>query len=1149
MKKKWLSLRYVPELRKLLRKMKITLFLLFAIILGSFASESYSQATKLTLNIENSSVKEILSEIERQSEFRFFYSGSVDIDRITSVNKRNSKIFDILDEIFIGTEIEYEVIGRQIALVSTGEHFTLPTNIQDQQRSVSGKVVDSEGLPLPGVTVVVKGTSNGTVTNADGDYVITNIPENAVLQFSFVGMLAQEVKVGTQSTIDITMVTDAIGLEEVVAVGYGIQKKVSLTGSIAQINSDELTVTPVGNAAIAIAGRMPGIITKQTSGMPGDDDVDISVRGFGAPLVLVDGIETGFERIDPNEIESITVLKDAAAAIYGSRAGNGVVLVTTKRGKMGKPVIEFKNSYSLQRPVVYPKFVDAGGFAELWREANLADGINPLISVGGEMVPLTPEVVENFKNEAPGYYNTNWSDVLLRNNAPMVENSLTVRGGSEKIKFFTSLGHLDQRSILASDDVAFKRYSARANIDAEITKNLTYTLDLAYRNEFRERPGATVGQIFNGLDVAAPIYPNVPGHEMASYLGSDQTSIDGFSERNISGFTEISDDIFSGNMSLKYDLPFIKGLSVNAKLSYLYNGSFTKERILKFDIYTLDSEGNPFILHHRKTDGGEMTETFEKDIQIYPLISAEYDTQIGNNNKLNVMVLAEQIDDRGLDFSGYRGQFLSSELNEFFAGSETGQNVSGGSDETARRSYAGRLNYSYKDKYLLSGTFRFDATSKFPSDSRWGFFPSVSAGWRISEEPFFNKNVVNNLKIRASYSESGVDNIDNAFQHLIGFNVQSGEPYLFGGNEAYARIRATGLPNPNATWENVTTYNLGVDVALLDNKVTFEGNVFYRKRMGILANSTALIPGTFGLELPQENINSQNNRGFDATMTYQGKTRDFNYSVSGNLTFSRAKWDHYEEEEYTDPDQIRIYKKSGQWTNRVFGYLTDGFFDSQAEIDALPFDQDQHGNSTLKPGDIIYKDINDDKVIDFRDQVELGYGSFPDMSYGIRLAGSYKNFSADMLWQGAGHFNMSIAGAARSPFTNNVAVPQTFYEKYRWTPDDPSNPTGNINPDAQLPAIHSNGLLGNNTKMSDLWLKKGNYIRLKSLNISYHIPSKLINGVFDGATVFVSGTNLLTFSKLGIYKNSFDPEFSGVNSSTWVFPNQRSITLGLNIIL
>ncbi|MGQ7871384.1 TonB-dependent receptor [Sunxiuqinia sp. sy24] len=1128
--------------------MKLIVLLMTILISQTFAISSYSQDKLLSLRLTNSTVKDALIEIEKSSEFYFLYSNLlVDVDRKINVDLDNKKIEEVLTDIFQGTETVFVINDRQIILKPDSKNADWLG--MQQKRKISGTITDSSGQPLPGVTVLVKGTTQGTVTDFDGNYSIDDVSVSGTLVFSFVGMRTQEVVVGNQSTINVTMDDDAIGLEEVVAVGYGTQKKVSLTGSVTQINSDELTVAPVGNAAIAIAGRMPGVITKQTSGMPGSDNVNISVRGFGTPLVLVDGIETSFNRIDPNEIESITVLKDAAAAIYGSRAGNGVVLVTTKRGKMGKPVIEFKNSYSLQRPVVNPNYVDAGSFAEMWREANLADGIDPLISVGGQLVPLTPEVVDNFKNGAPGYYNTDWAEVLFRDDAPMIENNLSVRGGSEKIKFFTSLGHFDQRSILASDDVSFKRYSARANIDAEIAESLTYTLDLAYRNEFRDRLALPVADIFNGLDFAQPIYPYVPGDEMASYHGNDQTSIDGFSERNISGFEEITNDIFSGNMSLKYDLSFIKGLSLKAKLSYLYNGQFNKRRGLKFDIYTLDGEGIPFVLHSRETDGGSLTEKFNKYIQIYPLISAEYDADIDENNKINAMLLAEQIDNRSVYFSGYRGQFLSKELNEFFAGSETGQNVSGGSSETARRSYAGRLNYSYKDKYLLSGTFRFDASSKFPSDSRWGFFPSVSAGWRISEEPFFNTDVVNNLKLRGSYSEAGVDNIDNAFQHLIGFNVQGGDPFLFGNNEAYARIRATGLPNPNATWENVTTYNLGVDVSLLNSKVVFEGNVFYREREGILANSTAQIPSTFGLSLPQENINSQNNRGYDATLTYQGETGKFRYTISGNLTFSRAKWDHYEEEEYTDPDQIRIYQRSGQWTNRIFGYLTDGFFNSQAEIEALPYDQDQHGNSTLKPGDIIYKDVNDDGEVDFRDQVELGYGSFPDMSYGLRLAGTYKNFSADMLWQGASRFNMSITSAARSPFLNNGVVPQKFYEKYRWTPDDPANPTKNINPDAELPGIHSNGLMGNNTKMSDLWLKDGTYLRLKSLSVSYKIPTRLIEGVLEGASVFVSGTNLLTLSKLGIYKDSFDPEFSGVGTTTLVFPNQRSITVGLNIVL
>ncbi|MFV0266538.1 MAG: TonB-dependent receptor plug domain-containing protein, partial [Draconibacterium sp.] len=391
MKKKWLSLRHVPELRKLLRKMRITLFFLFAIILGSFASESYSQATKLTLNVENSTVKEILSEIERQSEFRFFYSGSVDIDRKTSVNKRNSKIFDILDEIFIGTEIEYEVIGRQIALVSTGEHFTLPTNIQDQQRSVSGKVVDSEGLPLPGVTVVVKGTSNGTVTNVDGDYIITNIPENAVLQFSFVGMRAQEVEVGRQTAINVVMQLDAIGLDEVVAIGYGTTRKADLTGAVSVVAGEALTVTSNTSVASTLQGKLSGInITK--SGRPGSG-TSFNVRGIGSfgstadnsPLIVIDGVtvQGGLETLNPNDIESVNLLKDAAsAAIYGSRAANGVILITTKAGREGDGKINVNFYTGTQSPTRKIDMLSPEQFLDAAKEAIS----NQELSTGNDIV-------------------------------------------------------------------------------------------------------------------------------------------------------------------------------------------------------------------------------------------------------------------------------------------------------------------------------------------------------------------------------------------------------------------------------------------------------------------------------------------------------------------------------------------------------------------------------------------------------------------------------------------------------------------------------------------------------------------------------------------------------------------------------------------
>ncbi len=436
MKKKWLSLRYVPELRKLLRKMKITLFFLFAIILGSFASESYSQATKLTLNVENSSVKEILSEIERQSEFRFFYSGSVDIDRKTSVNKRNSKIFEILDEIFTGTEIEYEVIGRQIALVSTGEHFTLPTNIQDQQRSVSGKVVDSEGLPLPGVTVVVKGTSNGTVTNADGNYSVTNITEDATLVFSFVGMLTQEVEIGNQTSIIITMQVETTGLDEVVVVGYGIQKKSHLTAAIEQVGSEVLVNRPVSSVSDAIEGTVAGLYVNQTNGGPASEP-NLNIRGFtgfnskGSPLVLVDGVERNISDVNQNDVESVTVLKDAAAsAIYGSRAPSGVILITTKGGQKGDKIrVNYSGNYNIGTPIGMPHWANSYEYAEKVNEQYRNSLQNPIYKE--ETIQLMRDYASgkiDYNNiELPNgqwgahwdmFANSDWFDIMFKNQIP-----------------------------------------------------------------------------------------------------------------------------------------------------------------------------------------------------------------------------------------------------------------------------------------------------------------------------------------------------------------------------------------------------------------------------------------------------------------------------------------------------------------------------------------------------------------------------------------------------------------------------------------------------------------------------------------------------------------------------------------------------------
>lgn len=1021
------------------------------------------------------------------------------------------------------------------------------TQGQQGEKLIKGTVTDEDGAPLPGVTVLVKGTTIGTITNADGKYAL-DVPVNAkILAFSFVGMKTVEQAINGQSVISVMLKNEAIGLDEVVAVGYGTQKKVNLTGSVATIKSEELVKVPAANVSEILAGKTPGLMTKQSSGLPGDDATSLSIRGFGSPLVLVDGVEMSLNRLDPNEIESVSILKDAAAAIYGVRAGDGVILVTTKRGQSGKPTITYNGNMSVQQPTVIPKFVNSWEFAELMREGESNYGLPNT---------WTEEDIQKFKaGTDPNYPNQNWYDAIFVNWAPMQSHNLSVRGGSEKIKYYMSVGYLDQESLFTSGDWNFQRYNTRSNVDMQITNDLSVSLDLSYNREQRNEPfvenpndASLIDDVWLELSSAQPVFSAyLPDTKIGSpYSGFIQRNPLAKTNADFSGFRDDRRETFTGKLSFKYAVPFVKGLSAKGELNFSSYNRYRKDLQKPYDVVTYDYDTETYT--KVATSGrNKLDENFDKAQKIYPLISLVYDNKFGNH-EVNGLLLGEYIDTEDFYISASRIDLLSLNIPYLFAGSSTNILNNGKASESGRSSIVGRANYSYKGKYLLEASFRYDGSYKFPKGSRWGFFPSISAGWRLSEESFMaGADWLDNLKIRLSYSQSGKDNVD-PFKFLTGYEIRTGanEKYQI-GNALGSIITSTGLPNPNITWLDMTTYNTGVDASFFDGLIGIEMDLFYRLRENVFGTPMETYPSTFGATLPQLNINSTDNRGFELVLTHRNKIRDFNYNVALNFGIAREKYKKWAEESFEDPDEIRIYQKTGNWTNRWFGYMSDGLFLNQAEIDNHPVNQDQNGNSTLRPGDIKYKDISGsdgkpDGVINWRDQAEIGYGTFPDMSYGLNLNAEYKGINISVLLQGASMFNMQIGGNLRAPFTTG-SVPFDYHYKYRAKLSD--DHTGIINPDqAIFPIISTQGSSANNNKNSDYWIEDNTYLRLKNLNISYNLPNRLLKSTGASAVkVYVSGGNLFSFNRLGIYKSSFDPE------SSFTYPPVRTLTLGVNITL
>lgn len=999
--------------------------------------------------------------------------------------------------------------------------------VQQQQKSISGKVTDSSGGSLPGVSIVIKGTIKGTITDANGNYTLSNIPSNATLKFSFVGMKTQEFLVGSNNQINIVLQEESVGIEEVVAVGYGTQKRQTITGSVSSIESKQLTVAPVASTTNTLAGRLPGLVSLQSSGQPGSDAAALSIRGFGGALVIVDGIESGFNNIDANEIESITILKDGSASIYGARAGNGVILVTTKRGKSGKPTITLNSSSTLQGITIMPKTASSGQFAEMKSEAWLQSG-KPASNV-----PYTPEQIQKYyAGTDPLYPNTDWYHELIRNWAPQQQHNISVRGGSENIKYYGFIGYLDQGSIWKNNGGDYSRYNLQSNIDAKILDNLSLQLDISSIFEIGKFPGrnqnADLNSAWNDFWQTLPIYPaTLPDPTKISF--ADGAGIGGAhvsTNSALYGYTNTESQNLNGTIALNYSFKSVKGLSAKAFVNISQNYSNSKSFNRPLNFYTYDpaskiysfvaSRGSQASIYIGNSQGRTITGQF----------SLNYDHTFAQYHHLTALALYEVINYSSMWLSAGRDHFLTPAIDQLFAGSTSGMSNNGAATEMGRKSYVGRINYAYRSKYLVEAILRADASAKFSPNKQWGYFPSLSLGWRLSEENFMKsfKNL-DNLKLRASYGESGNDGVGN-FQYLSGYNI--GQTYILGAG-AQPGLVSTGLANPNLTWENINIKNIGIDFSMWEGKLYGEADGFYRVRNGIPATLIISLPSTFGAILPPVNINSLNDRGFELKLGTSGSIKDLSWDVSGNISWSRSKWGHFEEPVYTDPDQERIYKQSGRWTDRQYGYLSDGLFTSQAQIDALTFNEDNQGNITLRPGDIRYKDVNGDGALNWKDMVEIGKGTVPHWMLGVNTNLKYKNFDLSALFQGAfGYYNYVVLSHEGIP-------PSAIAYDLRWT-------QANDNPNALVPRL---GGAATNGLPSDYYYQKAGYVRLKTLAIGYNLPKQWLEKIkLSQMRIYVAGVNLLTYDKLK--KFDIDPEApSGL--SGFYYPQQKTITFGINL--
>ncbi len=993
-----------------------------------------------------------------------------------------------------------------------------------QQKPIKGTVVDATGEPLIGVNVSVKGTTIGTITDVDGKYSL-EVPAKGTLVFSFIGYKTAEIPIGSQSVVDQTLNEDTQNIDEVVVVGYGVQKKASLTGAVATLKGEELKASPTTNLTNGMVGRMPGVIGFQRSDEPGGGGTTIRIRGTNSlgskdPLIVIDGVPGragGLDRINPNEIESISVLKDAAAAIYGSRAANGVVLVTTKRGKEGKPTITYTGNMGFASPTRLPEVCDAYEYSVLLNEISTNAGGSP---------KYTAEDLELFRNgQDPCVHpNTNWYDEAIKNVSPIYRHDVSISGGSDKFKFYLNLAANGEDGIYKKSANRYDQYSIRANIDAKINQYIDLSYGTISRMEIRHYPTYGATDIFSALVRSKPnqtgYWPSgEPGPDIEYghnpvVMGTDATGKD-----------NQKDYYLQNTLKINIKIPGVEGLTLTG--SGTYDKYFKNRHYFKTPYMLYSWDGNE---EHKLSAGQkgpatpELTE--ERTDQTFWMANAvaNYNRTFGDHTiGVTVGLEAEKRDQNFV--KAFRKYFLSSSKEDMDLGGVSEMTNSGNSWKEARLNYFGRVSYNYLERYLVEFVWRADGSYRFPTNKRYGFFPGVSAAWRVSEEGWWKENVrfIDYFKLRGSISQTGNDalvdtngNLDRSIQYL---NTYKFAGYYLYGNSYAPYLEPTRTPNPNITWEVGTTYNVGLDFKFLQNRLSWETDAFYHKRTNMLIYRNASLPETSGITLPRENLGEMCNRGFESLISWQDRAGKVNYNASINMTYAKNKILYWDEV----PGVPEYQQSTGHLANTDLYYVYDGVFKDQAEVDATKAKW-----SGARPGDIKFKDVNGDGKIDADDRVRSKRNSEPKFVAGITLGANWNNFDFMMLFQGA-------VGGETYVWRERAGEAGNFYkETYenRWTPENPSS-------------VHPRIFNRENeywvSNRNTYYLKNTDYLRLKNLEIGYtfNLPGIQKAGI-SNLRIYANATNLFTIDGVKVQ----DPE---ANDTGREYPQRRVVNFGATI--
>jgi TonB-linked SusC/RagA family outer membrane protein len=1048
-------------------------------------------------------------------------------------------------------------ISSTTAFAHLAKDATTYASYWQEQITVRGTVKDiSSGQPLAGVTVTVKGTNQATTTDDQGNYELEGVPGSATLVFSSIGMESREVAVSNQTTVNMELTATSDNIDEVVVVGYGTQKKATVTGAVSAVKGDELKKSPTVNLSNTIAGRVAGVTAVNRSGEPGGDGSGIRIRGTNtlgdsSPLIVIDGVPAragGFERLNPADIENISVLKDASAAIYGARAANGVVLVTTKRGKTGKPTLSYTFNQGYSQPTVIPELADARQYAEMRNELEIfklpveewkaaLDAFNSTGSytkANGDVLnaPFTQEDMQKFADGSDpwGHPNTDWYKETLKNWSPQSKHNLQLDGGSEDFRYLMSLGYLNQDGYYKNSANGYKQYDVRLNLDANVNKYVKLQFGMMGRQEDRNYPTKSAATIFRmtmrGNPTQPAYWPNgMPGPDIEN--GENPVVI----STDASGYDRNKRYYFQTNGQIDIQIPGVEGLKVTGTAAvdkYLRNN---KKWETPWFLYTWQNEYEddgvtPKLVQGKRGPADpRLTQGNEDQLNVLLGAVVNYDKVIGDHT-FNILAGVNRETIRNDNFTAFRRFFISNDIDYLFAGGDAEKDNSGGAWERARLNYFGRANYNYKGKYIAELLWRVDGSYMFPKDTRYGFFPGAMLGWVVSEEDFWKDNVpfVNYFKIRASYGQMGNDNVyyNGALQEYQYFSTYGFGSYII-NDDMVKSLRESRVPNSFITWEVANNYNLGFDFQFMEGKFNAEIDLFKNSRESILWQRNASIPQSTGMTLPAENIGKVDNSGFDVSLGYREAFGELGFNVAVNAGYAKNKIIFWDEA----PGAPEWQKSTGRAINAGLYYNYDGIFRDQAEIDANTIDySDITGN--LRPGDMKYQDYDGDGKITPNDRVRRDMNNIPTFQGGVNFGFNYKSFDLSILFQGAAGAEQRV-GTDESGAIGNYLI--DFYEN-RWTVDNPSS---------EYPRItdRSDQYFSNN---NTYWLRSTDYIRLKNVELGYNFPTVWTEKAsISSARIFLSGQNILTWSKNKV----LDPESD--NALGQYYPQARIINAGIMV--